>query len=121
MEHNPRKLYLQLFGEGDSADERSAINTQEANLLDMVSASTRDLQKTLGASDKQLLESYLDTVREIERRVEKASQRDLSNIDVPGAPIGELESFDEQVRLMFDLVAIAYQADLTRVISYMMV
>jgi hypothetical protein len=121
MEHNPRKLYLQLFGEGDSADERSAINSQEANLLDMVSASTRDLQKTLGASDKQVLESYLDTVREIERRVEKASQRDLSNIDVPGAPIGELESFDEQVRLMFDLVAIAYQADLTRVISYMMV
>ena len=121
MEHNPRKLYLQLFGEGDSAAERSAINRQEANLLDMVAASTRDLQKTLGTGDKQILESYLDTVREIERRVEKASQRDLSSIDVPGAPIGELDSFDEQVRLMFDLIAISYQADLTRVISYMMV
>lgn len=121
MEHNPRKLYLQLFGEGDSAEERSAIIRQEANLLDMVAESTRDLQKQLGAGDRQIMESYLDTVREIERRVDKAAQRDLSAVDVPGAPIGELDNFDEQVRLMFDLVAIAYQADLTRVISYMMV
>jgi Protein of unknown function (DUF1552) len=121
MEHNPRKLYVGLFGEGDSAAERGAINHQEASLLDMVATSTRDLQKTLGAGDRQILEGYLDTVREIERRVEKASQRDLSNIDVPGAPIGELDSFPDQVQLMFDLIAIAYQADLTRVISYMMV
>jgi len=121
MEHNPRKLYLQLFGEGDSAQERSAINQQEARLLDMVSASTKSMQKQLGASDRQILEGYLDTVREIERRVEKAAQRDLSGIDVPGAPIGEQDGFDEQVKLMFDLIAIAYQADLTRVITYMMV
>jgi len=121
MEFNPRKLYLQLFGEGDSAQERTAINRQEARLLDMVADSTRALQKQLGAGDRQILEGYLDTVREIERRVEKASERDLSDIDVPGAPIGQLDNFDEQVRLMFDLIAIAYQADLTRVISYMMV
>ena len=121
MEHNPRKLYLQLFGEGDSADERNYINHQEARLLDMVADSTKALQKSLGAGDRVILEGYLDTVREIERRVEKAAQRDLSGIDVPGAPIGELDDFDDQVKLMFDLVAIAYQADLTRVISYMMV
>ncbi len=121
MEYNPRKLYLQLFGEGDSAEERTSINQQEARLLDMVAESTKSLQKQLGAGDRQILEGYLDTVREIERRVEKAASRDLAGIDVPGAPIGELDDFDEQVRLMFDLVAIAYQADLTRVISYMMV
>lgn len=121
MEFNPRKLYLQLFGEGDTADERNAINRQEASLLDMVADSTRALQKQIGASDRAVLDDYLDTVREIERRVEKAGQRDLSDVDVPGAPIGVLTSFDEQVRLMFDLIAIAYQADLTRVISYMMV
>lgn len=121
MEHNPRKLYLQLFGEGDSAAERSAINSQETRLLDMVADSTKSMQKQLGAGDRIILESYLDTVREIERRVEKAAQRDLTGIDVPGAPIGELDDFDEQVRLMFDLVALSYQADLTRVISYMMV
>ncbi len=121
MEHNPRKLYLQLFGEGDSAAERSAINQQETSLLDLVASSARDLQKTLGAGDRQILEGYLDTVREVERRVQKSAQRDLSAIDVPGAPIGELDDFDGQVRLMFDLVALAYQADLTRVITYMMV
>src|SRR5690606_24169928 len=121
MEHNPRKLYLNLFGEGDTAEEREAISGQELRLLDMVADSTRSLQKQLGSGDRAVLEEYLDTVREIERRVEKASQRDLSAVDVPGAPIGELDNFDEQVRLMFDLVAIAYQADLTRVISYMMV
>src|SRR5690606_32390407 len=73
------------------------------------------------SADRQILESYLDTVREIERRVEKAAGQDLGDIELPGAPIGELDNFDEQVRLMFDLIAIAYQADLTRVAAYMMV
>ena len=121
MEHNPRKLYLSLFGEGDSAEQRNAINHQETRLLDMVADSTKALQKQLGSGDRQILEGYLDTVREIERRVQKAAQRDLSSVDVPDAPIGELDSFDDQVKLMFDLIAISYQADLTRVISYMMV
>ena len=60
-------------------------------------------------------------MREIERRVQMASSRDLSAIDVPEAPVGELDAFDEQVELMFDLIALAYQADLTRVASYIMV
>ena len=60
-------------------------------------------------------------MRETERRVAKASQRDLSGIDLPDAPIGELPDFDEQVELMFDLIALAYQANLTRVASYIMV
>lgn len=121
MEYNPRKLFIQLFGEGDTDEERDSIIRQEASLLDMVAESTRALQRGLGAEDRQVLEGYLDTVREIERRVQRASQQDFSNIDVPQAPIGELDNFGEQVDLMFDLVALAYQADLTRVISYMMV
>jgi len=121
MEYNPRKLFLQLFGEGDTTEEREAILRQQASLLDMVAESTRSLQRELGADDKQVLEGYLNTVREIERRVEKATQQDFSSVDVPNAPIGELDNFGEQVSLMFDLLAIAYQADLTRVISYMMV
>jgi hypothetical protein len=68
-----------------------------------------------------VLDSYLNTVREIERRVELASQRDLSDIKLPEAPIGTQDSFDEQVKLFFDLIALAYRADLTRVVSYMMV
>jgi hypothetical protein len=121
MEYNPRKLFTQLFGEGDTPEERIAILRQEASLLDLVADSTRALQKELGASDLQQLEGYLDTVREIERRVQNATQQDLSNVDVPEAPIGELDNFGDQVNLMFDLIALAYQADLSRVISYMMV
>ena len=121
MEFNPRKVFLQLFGEGDTNEERDAIVRQKASILDLISDRTHALQASLGASDRQLLEGYLDTVREIERRVELASSQDLSNLDVPSAPIGELDNFDQQVDLMFDLLALAYQADLTRVASYIMV
>src|SRR6185312_14257999 len=82
---------------------------------------TRALQRDLGASDKVVFDNYLETVREIERRVQMASSRDLSAIQVPTAPVGELDSFDKQVDLMFDLIALAYRADLTRVASYIMV
>jgi len=121
MEFNPRKIFLQLFGEGDNAEEREAIIRQKASLLDLISDRTKALQKTLGASDKLILDSYLDTVREIERRVNLAASQDLSGFDVPEAPVGELDRFDEQVALLFDLLALAYQADLTRVVSYIMV
>lgn len=121
MEHNPRKLFMNLFGEGDTAQERANITYQTNSLLDLVSERSKALQKTLGASDKVLLEGYLDTVREIERRIDMASNRDLSDLDLPAAPVGELSNFAEQVPLMFDLIALAYQAGLTRVASYIMV
>jgi hypothetical protein len=121
MEFNPRKVFTQLFGEGDTDAERAAIAAQTRSLLDLIADRTAALQKQVGASDKLLLDQYLSTVREIERRVEKAEQRDLSAITLPEAPIGELDSFDEQVKLMFDLLALAYQANLTRVASYIMV
>ncbi len=121
MEFNPRKVFTQLFGEGDTPQERDAISRQTKSILDLISERTQELQRSLGASDRALLGEYLDTVREIERRVEMAEQRDLSGIDLPEAPIGELDSFDDQVRLMFDLIALAYQANLTKVASYIMV
>lgn len=121
MEYNPRKIFIQLFGEGDNPQEREAITRQTASILDLIAERTRALQNKLGPGDRIILDGYLDTVREIERRVELSSARDLSGIDLPEAPIGELDSFDEQVRLLFDLIALAYQADLTRVASYIMV
>jgi hypothetical protein len=121
MEFNPRKVFAQLFGEGDTPEERDAIATQTKSILDLIADRTRALQRELSASDRVALGEYLDTVREIERRVEIAEQRDLSGITLPEAPIGELDSFDDQVRLMFDLIALAYQANLTRVASYIMV
>lgn len=121
MEHNPRKVFAQLFGEGDTPEERAAISEQTKSLLDRVRERVQALRQDLGAGDRVVLDNYLETVREIERRVQLASSRDLSAIDVPAAPIGELNAFGSQVDLMFDLIALAYQADLTRVASYIMV
>jgi hypothetical protein len=121
MEFNPRKVFVQLFGEGDTPAEREAIAGQARSLLDLISERTNALKRELGPGDQRRLDDYLDTVREIERRVEMAGQRDLSGIELPEAPIGELPDFDDQVRLMFDLIALAYQANLTRVASYIMV
>ncbi len=121
MEYNPRKVFTQLFGEGDTAEEREAIVRQTGSILDLIADRTRSMQRDLGAPDRAVLAEYLETVREIERRVQMSGSRDLSDLDLPRAPIGELDDFDAQVRLMFDLLALAYRADLTRVASYIMV
>jgi len=121
MEHNPRKVFIQLFGEGDTPQERTAISDQTRSLLDRVRDRINAMRRELGAGDRAILDNYVETVREIERRVQLASSRDLSDINVPEAPIGELNQFGSQVDLLFDLIALAYQADLTRVASYIMV
>ena len=121
MEYNPRKVFIQLMGEGDTAAEREALLRKNASILDMINERAKELRKDLGPGDQAKLADYLDTVREIERRVAMAGSRDLKGVTVPNAPVGELEDFDKQVRLMFDLIALAYQADLTRVASYVMV
>jgi hypothetical protein len=121
MEYNPRKVFIQLLGEGDTAAERDALLRKNGSILDMIKDRTKALNGELGPGDQARLSDYLDTVREIERRVALAGARDLKGVKVPDAPVGELEDFDKQVRLMFDLVALAYQADLTRVASYVMV
>jgi hypothetical protein len=121
MEHNPRKVFIQLFGEGDTPQERTAISDQTRSMLDRVRDRINAMRRDLGASDRAVLDNYVETVREIERRVQLASSRDLTGINVPEAPIGELNQFGSQVDLLFDLIALAYQADLTRVASYIMV
>ena len=121
MEYNPRKIFLQLFGEGDTPEERDFIGRQRRSILDLVSERARKLQTELGNQDRAVLDSYLETVRELERRAERAGESDLSGLDIPNAPMGELDDFAEQVTLMFDLIALAFQADLTRVVSYIMV
>ena len=121
MEYNPRKVFLQLFGEGDTPEERTFIRNQTNSILDLIRDRTKNLQGKLGNADRAVLEGYLETVREIERRAEKAGSSDLSSLKIPNAPVGELEDFAEQVKLMFDLLALAFQADLTRVATYIMV
>jgi hypothetical protein len=120
MEYNPRKVFIQLMGEGDTAAERDALLRKNGSILDMISERTASLKGQLGAGDQRALSDYLDTVRELERRVTMAGSRDLSGVSVPDAPVGELEDFDKQVTMMFDLIALSYQADLTRVASFVM-
>jgi hypothetical protein len=120
MEYNPRKVFIQLMGEGDTAAEREALLRKNASILDMIGERSASLRKELGASDQRALSDYLDTVRELERRVTMASSRDMGGVTVPDAPVGELEDFDKQLTIMFDLIALAYQADLTRVATYVM-
>jgi Protein of unknown function (DUF1552) len=120
MEHNPRKLFQRLFGEGDNADERALLIAQERSILDMVREEAADLQRTLGPHDRALLSDYLDTVREIERRVQKKEQQDLSHLSLPQVPVGIPDGFDDHLNLMFDMTALAYQANLTRIANFMM-
>jgi len=120
MEHNPRKLFQQLFGVGDTNDERSLLVRENQSLLDLVARDAKDLKKQLGARDQAMVDEYLATVREIERRVQQLSTRDLSDISLPDAPSGIPSKFDEQLRLMFDMIALAWQANLTRVTTFMM-
>jgi hypothetical protein len=120
MEADPRKLFQRLFGQGDTADERKKLTKQYSSILDLVSSEASDLQRSLGPQDRSMLSDYLDTVREIERRVQKMEAHDLSHVDVPNAPAGTPASFEQHIGLMFDLVALAYQANMTRVFSFMM-
>jgi hypothetical protein len=120
METNPRKVFLQLFGEGDTPQERESITNQTSSILDLILDDTKKLLGRLGNGDRALLDGYLESVREIERRTQVAAAKDLSGLAIPEAPVGEPDDFGEQVKLMFDLVALAYQADLTRVVAYIM-
>jgi hypothetical protein len=120
MEYNPRKVFIQLVGDYASAAEREELLRKNGSVLDMISERTKTLKGELSPGDQRTLSDYLDTVRELERRVKLARQSDMSKFQVPDAPIGQLEDFDLQLKMMFDLLALAYQADLTRVATFVM-
>jgi hypothetical protein len=118
MEADPRKLFERLFGQGDTPQERKAIAKQYSSILDLVTSEAADLRKNLDAQDRARLGDYLESVREIERRIQKMEERDLTSLDLPDVPVGS--TFDQRLTLMFDMIALAYQANLTRVFSFMM-
>jgi len=119
METDPRKLFIRLFGQGDNAAERARLSKQYTSLLDMVGGEVQQLQRVVGPSDKAILSDYLESVREIERRIQKMEARDLSKVEIPNAPKEGAIAFDQRINLMFDLVALAYQANMTRVFTFM--
>jgi hypothetical protein len=120
MEINPRVAFERLFGDGTTAEARAARQRNNGSILDSITRDVSRLQKGLGPADRVRMNAYLENVREIERRIQKATEQSKSNVGVPDTPIGVPDSFEEHAKLMFDLQALAFQADLTRVITFMM-
>lgn len=120
MEYNPRKLFERLFGRGDTPEERKALVQQYGSILDMVREDAAALQARLGARDRAALSDYLETVRELERRIQKTEAQDLSKLELPEVPVGIPENFDQHLNLMFDMAALAFQGNMTRVVNFMM-
>src|SRR5947207_12466011 len=120
MENNPRKVFFGMVGQGDTKEERQAILKTTDSLLDYVRESTTSLNRKLDASDRAKVSDYLDSVREIELRVQKLEQN-AQSIDLPGAPLGPPEDFGELVGVQFEMLALAWQTNRTRVATLKMV
>ena len=120
MEHNPRGVFERLFGEGGTSTQRAARLAEDRSILDAVREDMSRLEQTLGVGDRSRVNQYLDAVREIERRIQQAELQSGDTLpDVLERPVGIPESFDEHARLMFDLQALAFQADITRVFTFL--
>jgi hypothetical protein len=122
MELNPRVVFERLFGgDGATAADRMGRLKDNISLLDRITASAKALSSQLDSRDRARLTDYLDNVREIERRISQAEKKNSqSDLTVPGTPPGIPDSYEEHVNLMFDLWALAFQGDITRVTTFMM-
>jgi uncharacterized protein DUF1552 len=120
-EIDPRRVFERLFGEGGTPEQRLAQMQKNRSILDAVTQQTTRLQQTLGPADRNKISDYLDGVREIERRIQRAEEEGGgSTLPTLERPMGIPERFDEHARLMFDLQIMAFQADITRVFTFMM-
>ncbi|MBV9769790.1 MAG: DUF1552 domain-containing protein [Bryobacterales bacterium] len=120
MEINPRVVFERLFGEGGSLEDRLARMDEDKSILDQITGSVPRLEKNLGARDRTRMSEYLENVREIERRLQIAEKQAGTQVAVPSEPVGVPDSYEEHVGLMYDMMALAYQSDTTRVFSFMM-
>jgi Protein of unknown function (DUF1552) len=122
MVRDPRAVFDQLFGVGATPEARASRRRRDRSILDWVAESVNELKSSLGAVDKARLSEYLDDVREIERRIQKVEEfnRSGEERELPNAPIGVPDSYTEHVKLMFDLQAIAFTSDITRVFAFKM-
>jgi hypothetical protein len=118
-ETNPRFVFERMFGIGATAEERLARAKEDRSILDALTEEIATLRRRLGAGDRSKLGQYFDAVRDVEQRIVKAESTN-SDFSVPEQPVGVPETFKEYIELMFDLQALAFQADITRVSSLMM-
>jgi hypothetical protein len=122
MIRDPRVVFDQLFGVGATPEARLTRRRSDRSILDWVTEAVGDLKTTLGAADRARLNDYLENVREIERRIQQVEAHNASgeSRELPAAPVGVPDSFDEHVKLMFDLQAVAFASDVTRVFAFKM-
>ena len=120
MIRDPRHAFDQLFGAGGTQEARAERRRARRSVLDFITEEVADLQRTLDPTDRRRMDRYLQNIREIERRIERIEVRNTSGElrELPGAPAGVPDSFDEHVKLMFDLQALALESDMTRVFSF---
>lgn len=121
METNPRKVFYTMFGQGDNERQRTAILKSTDSLLDYVKESTASLNRKLDAADRARVGDYLDSVREVETRVQKLEASMASLSGIPDAPLGAPEDFGEHLDIQFEMFALAWQTNRTRVASMRMV
>ena len=116
----PRVVFERLFGAGDTAEDRAARRRTDRSMIDWIATEVTRLRKTLGAADQVALDEYVEHIREIERRIQLVEARNTSGEEreMPEAPSGVPDSFEEHMQLMFDLQLLALQTDLTRVITF---
>ncbi len=122
MQHNPRAVFERLFGDSGSTDPKARLERirQQRSVLDSVAQEIAGLTGTLGRGDRSKLTEYLEAVRDVERRIERAESQSDRDLPVIDHPAGIPPTYDEHVKLMFDLEVLAYQSDLTRVITLML-
>jgi hypothetical protein len=122
MENHPRAVFERLFGDGDSTDSaaRQARLQKDRSILDSVTEEVANLQRGLGARDQTKLTEYLEAIRDVERRIQNAEEQSAQELPSVERPAGIPSSYAEHAKLMFDLQVLAYQCDLTRVITLMM-
>jgi hypothetical protein len=121
MEVNPRVVFERMFGDGGTPEQRLAQVREDRSILDSVKDAVVSLQTRLGASDRTKVSEYLDAMREIERRIQVAEkQSGESVIQLPDRPVGAPEAYDDHAKLMFDLAAIGFQADIMRVFTLLL-
>ena len=120
MEINPRVVFERLFGRPGTGVQRAAHRRQDASVLDSIKEDLGDLERNLGSPDRVRLGEYLDNIREIERRIQRTEDRNTADVTGLDAPIGVPQNYGEHCQTLFDLLTAAYQADLTRVATFMM-
>jgi hypothetical protein len=119
MEINPRVVFERMFGRAGTTEQRTRRMRANQSVLDSIATDLHDLERDLSPRDRRRVDEYLQHIREIERRIRLAEATGSQNVEL-SAPVGVPATFDEHVSLMFELAALAYQTDLTRVFSFMM-